>query len=224
MSGFLYLLCATDFGHIGHFQAVGHVASEAHIKDSRADTLVLDDVNNAGHQWTRLPRKGAAGFEDDLQVGIALVETLHQSHQSLDVVVLARDEVTTAKVDPLQLREPAGKLLLNVLQGALEDIGTALTMAMAMETLDVLGQMLGQLVGHHTKTGAGSTGIVQQRTHLGILRIDAQSYRALPCPLMEPFILTERVERQVTGTTHNLVEFVILIRRRIGVRLGTELL
>ena len=132
--------------------------------------------------------------------------------------------MTTAKVDPLQLREPEGKLLLNVLQGALEDIGTTLAMAMAMETLDVLGQLLGQLVGHHTKTGAGSTGIVQQRTHLGILRIDAQSYRALPCPLMEPFILTERVERQVTGTTHNLVELVILIRRRIGVRLGTELL
>ena len=41
---------------------------------------------------------------------------------------------------------------------------------------------------------------------------------------METLILRERVESQMTGATDNLVELIILVSWRIGMRLGAKLL
>ena len=220
----LHMLCATHLGEIGHLQTVGHVAGEADVEDGGADALVLYDVDHAADQRSGLPGKGAAWFEDNLQVGIALMETLHETHQSLDVVVLARHQMSTAEVNPLYLWEPLAELLLNMLQGALKDVGAALTVTMAMEATDVAGQLLWQLVGSNAKAGAWGTRVVEQRLYLRILGIDAQAQRTLPCPLVETLILRERVERQMTGAAHDVVELVVFVSRRIGMCFGAKLL
>ena len=220
----LHVLGATHLGIIGHLQTVGHVAGEADVEDGGADALVLYDVNHAADQRTGLPGKGAAWFEDNLQVGIALMETLHETHQSLDVVVLARHQMATAEVNPLYLREPLRKLLLNMLQRALKDVGAALTMTMAMEATNVAGQLLWQLVGSDAKAGAWGTRVVEQCLYLRIFGIDAQAQRALPCPLVETLILRQRVERQMTGAAHDVVELVVFVSRRIGMCFGAKLL
>ena len=71
--------------------------------------------------------------------------------------------MSATEVEPLQLREPAGELLLDMHQRTLQHVGTALAMAMAMEALDVGRQLFGQLVGRHAETGARGTGVVEQR-------------------------------------------------------------
>ena len=160
------MLCPSHFREIRHFQTVGHVAGKADIEDSGADALVLYDVHYATDQWTCLPGKGTTGFEDDFQPRIALVETLHEAHQSLNVVVLSRHQVTTTEVYPLQLWEPLRKLLFDMLQRTLKDIRATLTMTMTMEALDIAGQLLRQLVGRNAKAGTWCTRIVEQRLYL----------------------------------------------------------
>ena len=58
---------------------------------------------------------------------------------------------------------------------AREDVGAALAMAMAMEALDVGGQLIGQLIGTDAEAGARRAGIVEERLDLGVARVDAQA-------------------------------------------------
>ena len=74
--------------------------------------------------------------------------------------------MTTTKVDPLQLREPLGEFLFNMLQAPFEDVCPTLAMTMTMEAADVSGQLFGQLVGRDAKAGAWGTGIIQEGAHL----------------------------------------------------------
>ena len=98
------------------------MAGKTDVEDGRADAVILDNVDHAGHQRPRLPGKGTARLEDDTQVGIALVETGNDAHQPVNVVVGTCHEVTAAKVDPLQLGEPATELLFDMAEGALKDV------------------------------------------------------------------------------------------------------
>ena len=140
------MLGTADIRIIRHFQTVGHVAREADVKDSRADTFIFYDIHHAGYQRTRLPRKGAAWLEDDLQMRIAFVEALNDAYQPFDVVIGSRHQVTTTEVDPLYLWEPARELLFNMLKGTLEHVRATLAMTMAMEPTDVTGQRVGQFI------------------------------------------------------------------------------
>ena len=107
------------FRHIGHLQAVGHVAGEAHIEDGSTDALVFHDVHHVAHQRTCLPGKGATRFEDNLQPGVALVQSLKYADEQFYVVVLARHQVSSTKVKPFQLWEPFSKVFLDVHQRTL---------------------------------------------------------------------------------------------------------
>ena len=218
------MFCPTHFREIRHLQAVGHVAGEADVEDGSTDAFVLHNIHHAGYQRTRLPGKGTTWLEDNLQPRIALVKSIHETYQPLNVVVLACHQMATTEVNPLQLREPLRELLLDMLQRALKDIAATLAMAMAMEALDVVGQLFRQLVGRNTKASTWRTGVVEQRLYLGIFGIDAQAQRALPCPLVETLILRQRVERQMTGTADDVVELVVFVSRRIGMCLGAKLL
>ena len=166
---------ATHGGMVGHLQAVGHVAGETHVEHGGADAAVLDNIDDLAHQGTGLPAKGAAGLQDDAEPGIAGVETAEQGHQRIDVVVGTGHEVAAAEIDPLDLGKPFGKMVFYMYERAREDIGTALAMAMAMEALDVGGQLIGQLLGTDAEAGARRAGIVEERLDLGVARIDAQA-------------------------------------------------
>ena len=116
------VFCATHFWVVWHFQTVGHVTSEADIENSSTNTLILYNIYYTTYQWTRLPSKGTTWFEDNLQMRIALMEILHETNQSLYVVVLTGDQMTTTKVNPLQLWEPLRELLFDMLQRTLKNI------------------------------------------------------------------------------------------------------
>ena len=161
----LYVLSTPYVRIVRHFETVGHVAGEADIEDGRSDALVLYNVNNTRYQRARLPGKGTAGLEDDTQVRIAFVETLHNAHKTLDVIVGSRHQMTAPEVYPLNLRKPAREFFLDVLEGALKDIGTALAMAVAMKAPYVGGERAGQLVGTDTEARTGGTWIIEQRAH-----------------------------------------------------------
>ena len=78
---------ASHGGMVGHFQAVGHVAGETYVEDGRLDAVVLHDIYYLRDERPRLPSKGTAGLKDDAQVRIALVQSLEQADEVLDVVV-----------------------------------------------------------------------------------------------------------------------------------------
>ena len=69
-----------DIREIRHFQTVGHVAGKADVEDGRANTFIFDNIDHAGNQRSRLPSESRAWFEDNLQVRISFVETLHDAH------------------------------------------------------------------------------------------------------------------------------------------------
>ena len=136
-----------------------------------------------------------------------------------NIVVTARHQMASAQVQPLQLREPTGKLRLNMHKGTLQDVGSALAVAVAVKALDVVGQLQGELVGRDAKPGAGGTGVVQSGAYLGILRIDAQADGdALPHHTVETLVLRKGVEGKVRGTADDVVELRVGVGRRIGVR------
>ena len=141
-----------------------------------------------------------------------------------NIVVFTRHQVTTTEIEPLQLREPAGKLLFNMYECAFQHIGTTFAMTMAMEPFYVGRQLVRQLVGSNAKTGTWGAGVIEHRAHLGVLGINAQPDGTLPSPFVEPLVLRERVKGEVAGTAHHLIELSIGIRRRIGMSLRAKLL
>ena len=153
------MLGATHLGIVRHLQTIGHVAGEADIKDSSLNALVLHHIHYVRNEWPSLPGKGTSRLKYHLQPRIALVEFLHQ-----------RDEQTG---NPLQLREPPRELSFDMRQRALEHVCPTLAMAVTMEALDILRQLLWQLVGRDTEPCTRGTGVIEQRFHLGIFGIHA---------------------------------------------------
>ena len=142
------------------------MTGETDIEDSRTYAFILNDIDDMRHQRSRLPGKGAAWFQNNLQPGVALVEALHQTDEPFYVVVLTRHQMSAAEIDPFELGEPFGELLLDMGQRPLKHICPTLAMTMTMKTADILRQRLRQFVGRYPKTGAWSTRIIEQRAHL----------------------------------------------------------
>ena len=115
-----------------------------------------------------------------------------------------------------------------MLQGALKDVGTALAVAVAVQTGDVGRQLVGQLVGRDAETGAGSAGVVECRSHLTVFRVHAQTelQRAVHrlCSLVETLILRQRVERQMRRHLCDIVNLVVGEGWRERMDRGSELL
>ena len=171
------VFCATHLRIIGHFEAVGHVAGEADVEDGGFDAVVLHDINYGGHEGACLPGEGTAGFEDHAEVWPAGVEVLQGADEELDVITLARHEMSTAEVDPLELGEPGGELINNMYERAREGIGTTLAMAVDMETLDGSGEVVGrwQVLGQNAKARAWGAGVIEFGLYLAVLGVDAEA-------------------------------------------------
>ena len=222
-------------GEVGHFEAVGHVAGEADVEHCRPDALVLDDVHDLRHQLARLPCEGAAGLHDEPQVGVAAVEALQNMYKVWDVVVFPRHEVPASEVHPFYARHPLSEFLLYVDECALEDIGPALAVAVAVEAVHEAEQavavgreVVGQLAGRHAEAGARGAGVVERRSHLGIFGVDAQAEGEvgvlLPGPRGQPVELRQGVEGEVAGAARHLVDLVVGVGGGIGVGGAAELL
>ena len=213
---------------VRHLQTVGHVACEAHVDDGSPDAVVLDDVGYLSHEGPRLPSEGTARFENHVDIGVAVAEVAHQRYQSPCVVVLTRHKVPATEVHPFHLRQPPSELSLDMLQGALKDVGTALAVAVAVQTGDVGRQLVGQLVGRDTEAGAGSAGVVECRSHLTVFRVHAQTEFQCTvhrqCPPVETLILRQRVERQMRRHPCDIVNLIVGEGRRERMDGGSELL
>ena len=113
-------VCSSNCGMIRHLETVWHVAGEGYIENGCAYAFVLYYVGYLCYEWTCLPCEGRAWLEDNLQPGIALFEIFQYAHKAWDVIVGTCHEVTSAKVYPLQAREPGGEFLFYVGKGTLE--------------------------------------------------------------------------------------------------------
>ena len=59
-------LSTTHSRLIGHLKAVGHMTGERDVENGRTDAMILDHIDHLAQQWSGLPSKGTARFEDDL--------------------------------------------------------------------------------------------------------------------------------------------------------------
>ena len=198
---------------IGHFQAVGHMTSETHVEYSCSYAMVLHYIDHLTHKRPRLPSKSATWLQDDMKMRITSVKVLQDANKQRCVVIVTCHEVATTKINPLQLREPLRKTLLNMCQRALEHIRTALAKGAAMEAFDGRRQLLRQLRIEHAKASARRTRIIKHRLHLAIFRIDthAQANRRIDCfgAIGQTLPLAKRIERKVTRTTGYLINLII---------------
>ena len=80
------------------------------------------------------------------------MKLLQRAHEQLHVIILARHQVATTKVNPLQLTEPAREFLLNMRQRAHKHIAARLAVAMNVEALHVGRQLTGQILRQDAKT------------------------------------------------------------------------
>ena len=183
------MLRSSHIREIGHFQAIRHVASKTDVENGRTYALVLDNINDMTYQRSCLPCEGAARFQNDVQPGIALMQSAEDTDEQFNVVVTPCHEVTATQVEPFQLWEPTREMLFDVYQRALQHVGTALAVAMTVESFDVRGQYFRQLVGSDTKASSWCTRIVEQRAHLTIFRVNTQTQRASCSTLMETVVL-----------------------------------
>ena len=62
------------------------------------------------------------------------MEAIQDVDQQLCVVVFASHQVSAAKVDPFELWKPFAELFFDMSERALENIGSTLAMAVAMES------------------------------------------------------------------------------------------
>ena len=156
------------------------------------------------------------------------MEALKQTYKPVDIIVGAGHKMATTEVNPLNLREPLGEFLLDMHQGALKDIRSALTMAMTVEATDIGRKSGRKCVGHNTKPGAWRTRIIEGSTHLGILGVDTKSQLDgrvyLPDPLMITGVLRKRIEGKMAGATGDIINFIIGICRRISMSARAELM
>ena len=104
------------------------------------------------------------------------MQSFEDINQKMGIIVAAGHEVASTQIEPLELGEPTTELALDMRKRTLQNIGTALAMAMAVESLDMSRQLLRKLVGRHSEAGSRSTGIVEQCAHLGITGIDTQPH------------------------------------------------
>ena len=216
-------------GMVGHFEAVGHVAGEAHVEYGGLNTVVFHDVNNFCLERTCLPSEGGPGFEYELKVGILGLEGYERTYEVLHVVVLSRHEMSAAKVEPFEAGQPSAEFFFDVGQRVFQCVGGTFAVAVAVETYNTFGQSFFlKLTLEHTEARSGSAGIVEFGFDLASFGIDAQSGfgalagRQLLKTGREMAVLTEGVEGDVTGATHYVAERAVFVSGRIGVGLGAE--
>ena len=105
--------------------------------------------------------------------------------EEINIVALAGHEVATAKVNPLEMGKPRGEFIYNMFERAREGFGTALAMAMDVETLDGRWEIggRGEVGSKDTEAGAGGAGVVELGLNLAVFGIDTEAYRGGSTPL-----------------------------------------
>ncbi len=216
----------SDARLVGHLEAVRHVRSKRHIENRRLHAAILHNVNHFGHEHARVPRKGAARLQNDLNAPF-LPECLDYSDQLLDVVALARHQVAAAHVHPLHLRNPASEFRLEGIERILQIVGIALAQGVEVQPFDVARQLVGQLRRQNSEARAGLARIVKVSVNAAVLRIHPQAHRHLVIGLAshcaETLVLPERVERYVAAALENGREIALGVGRRIGVSSAAKL-
>jgi hypothetical protein len=113
------------------------------------------------------------------------MEVTECADKQLHIIALAGHEMSSAEVNPLELREPGRELIYNMYERARESVGAALTMTMDMKTFDGFGEFTGrrEVLGQDAEAGTGSTGVIQLCLYLTVLWIHTQAEgRSRPTP------------------------------------------
>lgn len=222
---------AENEGAVRHLQSVGHVRGGGNIEECGGHIAGGDDVHDSGDEVARVEGDGFTGLQIHL-FSPTLTEGLDEVDQSLDVVVVAGDVVSSAHVDPGDLFEKAGETLLNGGDHAFEDIGVLLAEGVEVEALQSSEVFPFEGVGAGSESAPGRAGVVERDLDLGVLGIDAQAGAGHVETSGTCFVehgaegapLTERVEADVIGDGEDLTHFLGLECGRVDVDLAVELL
>ena len=203
-------------------------AGKRHVEHRRAYAAVHDDILDGRDQIARTPRKSAARFENQPQMGMAYVELLQKGDQRVTVVVDVRHQMAAAHVEPFDPVEVRSEMAFDGLQRQPQVFGTRFAQNVEMKALDPFGKsaVRSQLFGRNAQTRTRHAGVVEIRLDGRILGIDAQSARETvdQRPLSETFILRKGVEGNMAAAAQDLVDVVIRIGGGIGVGRTAEFL
>ena len=145
-----------------------------------------------------------------------------------NVIAFSRHQVSSAKVQPLQLREPTPELRFKMLQRVLQCRSRTLAMAMAMEALDAFRQNVRQLLRKHTEPAARGARVVKFCLYFTVFGVDTKPVRHKMLGEMghfwqQPLILRKGIEGDVAAAMQYLVELIFLVCRAVGMGKGAEL-
>ncbi len=113
-------MSANNPGAVGHFQHVGHVSGGTGVEDGDVD-VVVDEIENGGHEMARVERDSLAGFEIDLYV-VIVCEFFKERDQAVDVVAGASDVMAAAEVNPLDVGQEVSEFFDECVSGAFERV------------------------------------------------------------------------------------------------------
>lgn len=157
---FAGLFCSTYSGLVGHLETVGHVTGKRSIEDGCANAMIFDYIDNGSNQCTGAPSECATGLHDKMEMRMSSTEVLKDCNKVLCIILLSCHEMTTAHVEPLDLREPFAESLFDDGKGAFEVEGSRFAKGVEVKSLDTLREVVGEVVGNDTKSRSGSTRVV----------------------------------------------------------------
>lgn len=162
------------------------------------------------------------------------MEVTECADEEFHIIALAGHEMSSAEVNPLELREPGRELIYNMYERARESVGAALTMTMDMKTFDGFGEFAGrrEVLGQDAEAGTWGAGIVEFCLYLAVFGVNAQAEgRSSPTPRppcegwgYKAMKLREAVEGDVRGAAKDLREIMLGVGGAVGVGRAAEFL
>ena len=120
---------------VGHFDDIRHVACRTCVENrvGNAVRALRLDFEDARLERSRIERNRLARFKIDDKMRVSRLEIVQERNKTIDIVTLARDVVTAAKVHPLHLREEFAELLLETNKDFLEFVKPLFAKAVEMK-------------------------------------------------------------------------------------------
>ncbi len=218
---------AFDDWAVGHFEDVGHVGGGGSVEDGDFG-FVVKNIENGGDEVTGAEGDRFAGFEVDLGVRVAGLETGDEAAETFDVVIGTGDVVAAAEVDPFHLAEVGCEFFLHDGEDAFEGIGILLAEGVEMEAVDSVEGFVGELGGGNSEAGAGGAGVIDVGGDFGVFGVDAEAAGDGAGGILdggaEFFPLGEGIENDVVGDGEDFAEIFFGIGGGADVDFAAEFL
>ncbi len=150
------------------------MAGRGGVQNKRRHILRVHDIEDGCDQGPGVKRDCLTGFEVNFRLPFFL-HFLHKINQPVHIIVIPRDVVAAAHVDPGRLAKVRRKMLLHAPEGFDEGFDALLTERMKMQPAHPLWQLLRHLTPADPEPRARRAGIVDRVPFLGrVFGVDAE--------------------------------------------------